>query len=248
VRDAQVQLGGQHTENATDICASKAALLRSTNPLRQQPKHQHHPLPVAQLALSTLPATAPPLRDFASMQHILESMPLPLQMLPPSEMQAFQDIRNSDPTLSFFANEDRHQQEKQLVAEQERLIVQQEEHNFQAGVAVSLGLPAVVSITPPASTSHHMPPSPSTPIPRASSSTTTTLNHLRTLPYRPPNITHHMNSDWMRPFEDRSKETPKRHKRDPNQRFRLVFWSKVHFPKCYPFFRLISTSRMTSHL
>ena len=61
----------------------------------------------------------------------------------------------------------------------------------------------------------------------------TTPNHLHTLPYHPPNITHHMNSDWMRPFEDRSKETPKRRKRDPNQRFRLVFCREVCCFKCY---------------
>ena len=75
----------------------------------------------------------------------------------------------------------------------------QEEHDFQAGITVSLGLPEAVSITPPASSSHH---SLSTPITRASSSAMTTPNHLHTLPYHPPNITHHMNSDWMRPFED----------------------------------------------
>jgi len=170
------------------------------------------------------------------MQHILESMPLPTQMLPPlppSEMQALQDIRDSDPTVSFFANEDRRRQEEQLAAEQERLIVQQEERDFQAGVAASLGLPASVSVTPLASTSHHSPPLLSTPIPQASSSILTTPNHLRTLPYRPPNITHHMNSDWMHPFEDRSKETPKRRKRDPNQRFRLVFWGEVCCSKYY---------------
>ena len=108
----------------------------------------------------------------------------------------------------------------------------QEEHDFQAGITVSLGLPALaaVSITPPASSSHH---SLSIPIPRASSSAMTTPNHLHTLPYHPPNITHHMNSDWMRPFEDRSKETPKRRKRDPNQRFRLVFCREVCCSKCY---------------
>ena len=156
---------------------------------------------------------------------------MPTQMLPPlppSTIQILQDIRNSDPTVSFLANEDRRRQEEQLAAKQERLIVQQEERIFQAGVAASLGLPVAVSSTPPASTSHHSPPSLVNPIPlQASSSPTTTPNHLRTLPYRPPNITHHMNSDWMRPFEDRSKETPKHHKRDPNQRFRLVFWGEV---------------------
>lgn len=169
-----------------------------------------------------------------------------LPSLPPIAIQALQDIRNSDPTVSFLANEDRRRQEEQLAAEQEKLIEEQEERAFQEGVAASLCLPAAApestsrhsppllftpTFTPPASTSRHLPHSLSTSIPpRVSSSSTTTPNHLRTLPYRPPNITHHMSSDWMRPFEDRSKETPKRRKRDPNQRFRLVFWGKDDQP------------------
>ena len=60
---------------------------------------------------------------------------------------------------------------------------------------------------------------------RATMSNQTTPNHLHTLPYHPPNITHHMNSDWMRPFEDRSK--------DHNRRFRLVFCREVCCSKCY---------------
>ena len=147
-----------------------------------------------------------------------------------------QDIRDSDPTISFFANEDQCRQEEQLAAEQERSIMQQEERDFQASVTASLGLLAAVSITPPASISYHPPPSLSTPIPQASLLTMTTLNHLHTLPYCPLNIMHHMNLDWMRPFKDRSKETPKHRKWDPNQRFQLVFWGKVCCSKWYPHF------------
>lgn len=145
-------------------------------------------------------------------------------------MQALQDIRNSDPALAFLANEDRRRQEEQLAAEKESRIALQEERDFQAGVAASLGLPSAVPITPPPSTSQYPPPPFSTPVIQASTSTTTNANHLRTVPYRTPNITRHMNSDWMRPLEDRSKETPKRRKRDPNQRFRLVFWGENDKP------------------
>lgn len=76
--------------------------------LRQQQKRGKRQLCPLPAALSTPPATAPPFRGFTSMQQILESMPTQmLPPLPPSAIQVLQDIRNSDPTLSFFANEDR---------------------------------------------------------------------------------------------------------------------------------------------
>ena len=220
------------------------------------PKHQpqHLSLRQQQKQRSRLPLPAPPTlsptqQDFTSIQHILDSVPRPTQILPPlppSELRTLQNIRNSDPTLSFFAQEDQCRQGEQLDAEQARLIAQQEERDFQASVAASLGLPAAVPVIPLASTSRQSPPLPSlsNPTPQASSSTT---NALRTIPYRPSNIMHHMNTDWMRPFEDRSKETPKRRKRDPNQRFRLVFWGWVCCFSCYSvFFLLISFHRMTN--
>ena len=190
------------------------------------PKHQPQHLSLRQRQkkrLCPLPASAPPLQDFTSMQHNLQPMPLQMQMLPPlssSDMQILQDIQNSDPVVVFLANERQRLQEEKLAAEQERFIEQQEDSDFQAGLAASLGLPVALSSMPPASTAHHLPPLlSSTPIPQASSSTMTTPKRLHTLPYRHPNITHHMNSEWMRPFEDWSKETPKRRKQDPNQKF-----------------------------
>lgn len=201
---------------------------------KHQPQHLSHRqqqkqrLRLPPTSPPTPPPTQLPVEQFTSMHHILESVSRPTQTLPPllpSEMRTLQNIRNSDPALSFFANEDQRRQEEQLVADQASLVAQQEERDFQAGIAASLGLPETVPILPPASTSRQPPSSPllSTPTPRTPSSTTNTL---LTIPYRPPNITHHMNTDWMRPFKDRSKETPKRRK-NPNQRFRLVFWGWV---------------------
>lgn len=178
--------------------------------VRQQTRRLHPPA----VTLPAPPSTLPSVRAFTSMQHILESVPLPTPMLPP-------------------LHQDQRPQEEQLSAEEERQIVQQEEHDFQAGIAASLGLPVTASITPPALTSQLPPPSLSTPILPGPAVTTTTPNQLRTLPYRTPNITRHMNSDWMRPLDDRSKETPRRRKRDPNQRFRLVFWGEVRCSECH---------------
>ena len=161
------------------------------------PKHQpqHLSLRQQQKQRSRLPLPAPPTppptqQAFTSMQHILDSVPRPTQILPPlppSELRALQSIRNSDLALSFFTQED-HRQGEQLDAEQARLIAQQEERDFQARVAASLDLPATVPVIPPASTSRQPPPLPSlsNPTPQASSSTT---NALHTIPYRLSNIT-----------------------------------------------------------
>jgi hypothetical protein len=111
----------------------------------------------------------------------------------------------------------------------------EDQQQYSARIAVSLGLPDALSYQ--ASTSSQPPTfsgSVSTasvglsrPVtPMNSYPSTTPSTKVRTIPYHPPNIKQHMSEDWMRPTEDKT-TTPRRVRINLDNRFSLVFWHEV---------------------
>ena len=166
--------------------------------------------------------------------------------LPPldsSVIEALQGLYRSNPT-SAFVNQDLEQLDLEA----------QEEVNYQRAIASSLDLPFITPLViprPSTSTKLETPPhSPSaraiassldlpfiTPlvIPRPSMFTEletpphspSAQNPVHTVPYKSSGITQHMNEDWMRPVEDKTKKPRRPNLKSNDNCFTIIFWDEV---------------------
>lgn len=103
-------------------------------------------------------------------------------------------------------------------AEKDRALAQEEERQFEAALAASLS-------------------DSSTPVPSSSASLFRTGTSVAGIPVtivtpkNRPTITTQMNNDWMRPFENRTLEEPRRGRAQTDievaRKFRITLWDKV---------------------
>ncbi|KAJ3509098.1 hypothetical protein NLJ89_g5396 [Agrocybe chaxingu] len=156
-----------------------------------------------------------------------------LEPLDPAFSRGLESLLDEDPTPAFLACENQSRWDAQAASQREKQLEYEEERQYQAAVAASLGHPASTDaprIVVPTALASTLRPTPNTtasastsaPDPTPSSSAGSAI---RTVPYRPPNMKKHLNSDWMRPYEDRT-GVSKPVKSDPNRRFRVVLWGK----------------------
>ncbi|KJA13702.1 hypothetical protein HYPSUDRAFT_59759 [Hypholoma sublateritium FD-334 SS-4] len=107
----------------------------------------------------------------------------------------------------------------------EEAAAEQEELDYQAAVARSLDLPVVTQAEPGMSLNIYYDGSMAEWFIAVTQSSSSQR-------HRAAPITRHMNSEWMRPFEDNTKKSPIKRKRtgNPDQQFCLVFWAQSDVP------------------
>lgn len=131
-----------------------------------------------------------------------------------SDEAFFNSLREEMPSIRLVAEGNKRARVEAAEASQLEEQEDEEEHNFQATIAASLGLPYTVP--------HHL-SGPSSSFPASASSSqqpTPAASSAR------PN-TQHMNKVWMRPYEDRTAKRKTRVRSNMDHRFRVVFWGDV---------------------
>ncbi|PPQ83678.1 hypothetical protein CVT26_006237 [Gymnopilus dilepis] len=106
------------------------------------------------------------------------------------------------------------------LADKERILEREEESQYQAAVAASLGLPYTVRDPPAALSSAG-----SLPVPGPSS-----IPARRPSPIESRAISKHLNADWMRPYADKSVKPRATVRKNAEHRFRIVFWGENDKP------------------
>ncbi len=139
--------------------------------------------------------------------------------LPSLDFETFRSLElltANNPTVKLIQQGGDIEDSERIRREREQQLVTQEEADYQRAIANSLGVPYITPMTP----------NPVNLASGSSASSATVPNTVRTIPYRPPNITQHLNDDWMRPKKDDSK-TRRIVKANLDNRFTVVFWGKV---------------------
>ena len=129
-----------------------------------------------------------------------------------------------DPIAEWIEDTNWAEEQDRLHRLSEEAAAEREELEYQAAVATSLGLPAVTPAEPGMSSSVYHDGLMTRQFIAVSQSSSSRKRQAAP-------ITRHMNSDWMRPFEDNTKKSPvkRKHTGNPEQQFRLVFWAQVLF-------------------
>ena len=146
-------------------------------------------------------------------------------------------LAESNPVLQMQREEERNARQQQEDAEREAEIERQEEESYSRAIAESLALvhppPSPGPLSSSSSSGHRL-------VPPVSDLSTSLLVHglpvTRVTASNRPTITSHMNDDWMRAHEDRTKlpQPIRKGQIDTElvQKFRVIWWSavRIHFP------------------
>lgn len=109
----------------------------------------------------------------------------------------------------------------------------EEERNYQAALAESLGVPYITPSQPnpapnaPTTASSSRTIKPAAPAQWPTPAVPRQTGPVQTVPYVNPVITRHMNADWMRPHTDNTKQR-KQVTHKPGNKFVIVLWKDVH--------------------
>ena len=141
-------------------------------------------------------------------------VPDPRPRSPTSISDALDGLYSSNPTTIFLGQEGRINEVKQVEEQRQVDLKAREEADYQMAIAQSLDLP-------------YMAPTTSTTLPTSSISRLSGHSAPQPTPRNVSNITQHMNKDWMRPVEDKTK-IPRRPNREGGDNcFTIIFWDKV---------------------
>jgi hypothetical protein len=130
----------------------------------------------------------------------------------------------ADPVVISHQQEQKNTEEKQKHDQHELQLAVREEEDYQQAIADSLGLPYTTPV----------PPSPFMPSSDSRVALSTVAPTVRTIPYRPPKITQHLNDAWMLTMATQNSTTKARkvpvvRKANLDNRFTIIFWGKVRY-------------------
>jgi hypothetical protein len=215
-----------------DECASSAAF--HNQPFRNRvavPKHDFKYLSEKQKAKARAqpPASSHPPPSYRPAVYTAPPSYELEQSLSPPSINFLKSLGNSA-TAVFLEADNRRQLEEQAEHATQVAAEREEERNYQAAIAASLGDTPPVSGPIPSSSRHVF--TPLAPVRSQLSSfqpaIPRNLPPVETVPYE-PTITRHLNPDWMRKTTDNTKKNMKVPRANPNNKFAIVFWGKVWF-------------------
>jgi len=153
--------------------------------------------------------------------HTSSTLPSMHNPLPPSStLDVLDGLYASNATSVFLEQQGRINEVKRVEEQRQLDLDVLEEADYQMAVAESLDLPYIVPATSSSS-------SLSTLVGTTTPSTLPTPTTIRTIPHNALNITQHMNKDWMRPVEDKTKMPRRLNWEGGGNCFTIIFWEQV---------------------